>query len=124
MKLSIGDILKFHRMSVEEICKKLLHEPFVCQMLTTEYKSVVNIPDNVQFFCMVCRGIFVLLVPLVLQVGDSNVGKGRRNLIANGRSSLLLKDSLHAREQRSVKRQLAELTQIFEPNDFCSNLVS
>ena len=58
----MGDILKFHRMSVEEICKKLLHEPFVCQMLTTEYKSVVDIPDNVQFFCMVCQGIFVLLI--------------------------------------------------------------
>ena len=103
-------------MSVEEICKKLLHEPFVCQMLTTEYKPVVNIPDNVQFFCMVCQGIFVLLTPMVLQVGDSNVGQGRKNLTANGRSSLLLKDSL-VREQRSVKRQLTELTQIFEPND-------
>ena len=45
-------------------------------------------------------------------------------MIANGRSSLLLKDSLHGREQKSVKRQLTELTDIFEPNDSCSDLVS
>ena len=48
-EFSISDILEFHRMSVEEICKKPLHEPSVSQTLTTEYKPVVNIPDNVQF---------------------------------------------------------------------------
>ena len=49
MELLISDILEFHRMSVEEIHKKLLREPSVCQMLTTEYKPVVNISDDVQF---------------------------------------------------------------------------
>ena len=111
-------------MSVEKICEELLREPFVCKMLTTEYKSVVNIPDNVQFFCMVCQGISMPLIPLVPQVGDSNVVRGRSDLIANGRSSLLLKYSLNVREQRSMERQLTELTQIFEPKDSCFDLVS
>ena len=63
-------------------------------------------------------------MPLVLQVGDSNVGEGRRNQIANGWSSLLFENFLHVRKERCVKRQLTELTQIFEPNDSCFDLAS
>ena len=74
-RLSMGDVLKFDRMSVEEIRKKLLREPFVCQMLTTEYKSVVNISDYVKLLCMDCQGILVLLKPLMPQVVNSNIGQ-------------------------------------------------
>ena len=64
--------------------KKLLREPFVCQMLTKEYKSVVNISGNIKFFCVHPQGIFMPLEPLMFQVGSSNVGQRRRNLAANG----------------------------------------